>query len=81
MLLTIIGKLPLEADSSKFSHHHLENKDSNQTEFRSNESLPVLPDNQLIQNCGTENICFTSTPEYKDTADLLSPPPLPPRSS
>ena len=84
IFITITGKLtPLGADSSNFNHHQLESEDSNQIESRSNESPPALPDNLLIQNRGTANVnnCFISTPEYEDTADLLSPPPLPPRSS
>ena len=69
----IVGKFPL--DSSSSVHHDLESK-----EFPSrnaNESSPALLSEQ---NLGATKCCISSTPEYEDTAGLLSPPPLPPKN-
>ena len=66
------GKFPLEADSRNFSQCDLESN--------TNDSPPALPiaNKQQSQDHGTVKY-ISSTPEYEDTADLLSSPPLPPK--
>ena len=81
--IIITGKFPPEANTNNCSHHDLGSKlfptnalNKAESNRNTNESLPALPHEK--QNFGVAT--RTSTSEYEDTAGLLPPPPLPPKS-